>query len=40
MKQKLGKVSISPKGEWSSATAYECLDTVNFGGGQLVSQTR
>ena len=38
MKQKLGKVSISPKGEWNNATAYECLDTVNFGGGSWLAK--
>lgn len=38
MKQKLGKVSISPKGEWNNATTYECLDTVNFGGGSWLAK--
>ena len=32
MKQKLGKVMITPKGEWDSTTAYEHLDIVNSGG--------
>ena len=38
MKQQLGKVSITPKGTWNSTTAYECLDTVNFGGSSWLAK--
>lgn len=32
-KTKLGKVSISPKGEWSKTAVYEQLDLVTYNGG-------
>ncbi len=28
----LGKVSITPKGEWSESETYERLDAVSYGG--------
>ena len=37
-KTKLGKVSLTPKGEWDSATAYEQLDLVSYGGSSWVAK--
>lgn len=33
----LGKVAITPKGEWNSATAYEKLDVVSYNGSSYLS---
>ena len=38
VKTKLGKVSLTPKGEWNSATAYEQLDLVSYGGSSWVAK--
>lgn len=37
IRQDLGKVSVTPKGTWSSATAYERLDVVTYNGGSYLS---
>lgn len=37
-KTKLGKVSLTPKGEWDSTTAYEQLDLVSYGGSSWVAK--
>lgn len=37
-KTKLAKVSLTPKGAWDSATAYEQLDLVSYDGGSWVAK--
>ena len=34
----LGKVSVTPKGEWSAAAAYDRLDIVTYAGGSYLSK--
>ena len=35
--QELGKVSLTPKGDYSSSTPYERLDIVSYNGGSYLA---
>lgn len=37
-KEKVGKVSVTPKGEWASGTTYEALDIVRYGGNSWLAR--